>query len=172
MISRRASNRDPGNVANNKIVVTWIRCRSWRKMLIFVIQWQRSSSTKSTAFKKDLSISLSFNLYSFVNESLMNYFNVIRVCRNINVCVLIYIVDLFQNQRTDPSILSFDIKLVQLMSIDFNRTDFFDGVIVTHSMKKILDSTLHWSFEYVIGIDVDGVTIFKDQGLTTWAKRL
>ena len=73
----------------------------------------------------------------------MNCSNVTRVCRNINVYVLIYIVDLFQNQRIDPSIFSFDVELIQLISIDFNRTDFLDGIIVIYSMKEILDSIFY-----------------------------
>lgn len=31
------------------------------------------------------------------------------------------------------------------------------GVVVTHPMEKVLDSTLHRPFEGVIEIDVDGV---------------
>ena len=73
----------------------------------------------------------------------MNCSNVTRVCRNINVCALIYIVDLLQGQRTDPSTLPFDVELAQLMPVGFNRTDFLDGVVVTHPMKEVLDSTLH-----------------------------
>ena len=35
----------------------------------------------------------------------MNCSNITRVCRNINVCALTYIVGLLQGQRTDPSTL-------------------------------------------------------------------
>ena len=56
---------------------------------------------------------------------------------------LIYIVDLLQGQRTDPSTLPFDVELAQLMPVGFNGTDFLDGVVVTHPMKEVLDSTLH-----------------------------
>ena len=73
----------------------------------------------------------------------MNYFNVTRVCRNINVCALIYIVDLLQGQRTDPSTLLLDVELAQLMLVGFNRTNFLDGVVVIYSMKEVLNSTLY-----------------------------
>ena len=92
--------------------------------------------------------------------------------RSINVCAFIYIVDFLQGQRTDPSTLSFDVELAQLMSVGLDRTDFLDGIVVTHSMEKVLDSTLHRPFEGVIGIDVDGVAIPRDRGLTTGARRL
>ena len=78
-----------------------------------------------------------------------------------------YIVDLLQGQRTDPSTLPFDVELAQLMPVGLNRADFLNGVVVTHPMKKILDSTLYRSFECVIGIDADGVAIPRDRGLTT-----
>ena len=58
------------------------------------------------------------------------------------------------------------------MSVGLDRTDFLDGVVVTYSMKKVLDSILHRPFEGVIGIDVDGVAISRDRGLTTGARRL
>ena len=45
------------------------------------------------------------------------------------------------------------------MLVGFNRTDFLDGVVVTHLMKEVLDSTLYRPFEGVIGIDIDGVVI-------------
>ena len=50
----------------------------------------------------------------------MNYSNVTRMCRNINVCALIYIVDLFQGQGTDPPTLPFDIELAQVVAHTFN----------------------------------------------------
>ena len=50
------------------------------------------------------------------------------------------------------------------MLIDLDRTDFLDGVVVTYSIKKVLDSTYHRSFECVIEIDVDDVAIFRDRG--------
>lgn len=58
------------------------------------------------------------------------------------------------------------------MLINFNRIDFFDEVIVIYLMKEVFDSIFYWSFECVIKIDIDDVAIFKNQGLTTWAKRL
>ena len=97
----------------------------------------------------------------------MNCFNVTRVCRSINVCVFTYVVDLLQGQRTDSSTLSFNVELTQLMLVGLDRTDFLDEVVVIHSMKKVLDSTLHRPFECVIGIDVDGVAIPRDRELTT-----
>ena len=75
------------------------------------------------------------------------------------MCVFNYIVDFLQGQRTNPSTLPFDVELAQLMPVDLDRTDFLDGVVVTHPMKKVLDSTLHRPFECVIRIDVDGITI-------------
>ncbi len=83
------------------------------------------------------------------------------------MCAFTYVVDLLQGQRTDPSTLPFDVELAQLMPVGLDRTDFLDGVVVTHPMKKVLDSTLHRPFECVIGIDVDGVAIPRDRGLTT-----
>ena len=47
------------------------------------------------------------------------------------------------------------------MPVGFDRTDFFDRIIVTQSMKKILDSILRRLFECVIKIDIDDFTIFK-----------
>ena len=73
----------------------------------------------------------------------MNCSNVTRVCRNINVYALIYIVDLLPGQRTDPSTLPFDVELAQLMPVGFNQTDFLNRVTVTHPIKEVLDSTLH-----------------------------
>ena len=52
------------------------------------------------------------------------------------------------------------------MPVGLDRTDFLDGVVVTHPVKKVLDSTHHRPFECVIGIDVDGVAISRDRGLT------
>ena len=88
------------------------------------------------------------------------------MCRSINVCAFIYIVDLLQGQRTDSSTLLLDVELAQLMPIGLDRTDFLDGVVVTHSMKKVLDSTLYRPFKRVIGIDVDSVVTSRDRGLT------
>ena len=45
------------------------------------------------------------------------------------------------------------------------RADFLDGVVATHPMKKVLDSTHHRPFECVIGIDVDDIAISRDRGL-------
>ncbi len=53
------------------------------------------------------------------------------------------------------------------MPVGLDRTDFLDGVVVTHPMKKVLDSTLYRPFKCVIGIDIDGVAIPRDRGLTT-----
>ena len=74
MIPRRALGRNLINAIISKIVASWIRCRSWKKMFVFVIQWQRKIFKKSFAFKKNLSISLSFRPCSSTNKSLMNYF--------------------------------------------------------------------------------------------------
>ena len=82
------------------------------------------------------------------------------------MCAFIYIVDLLQGQRTDSSTLLLDVELAQLMPIGLDRTDFLDGVVVTHSMKKVLDSTLYRPFKRVIGIDVDSVVTSRDRGLT------
>lgn len=48
------------------------------------------------------------------------------------------------------------------MSVDLDRADFFDRIIVTQSMKKILDSAFRRLFECVIKIDIDDFTIFKN----------
>ena len=58
------------------------------------------------------------------------------------------------------------------MPIDLDRTNFLDGVVVTHPMKKVLDSTLHRLFEGVKGIDIDDIAIPRDRGLTTGTRRL
>ena len=58
------------------------------------------------------------------------------------------------------------------MSVDLDRTNFLDEIVVIYSMKKVLDSTLHRPFESVIEIDVDDVAISRDRGLTTGARRL
>ena len=78
------------------------------------------------------------------------------------MCAFNYIVDFLQGRRTDPSTLPFDVELAQLMPEGLNRADFLDGVVVTHPMKKVLDSTNHRPFECVIGIDIDGVAIPRD----------
>ena len=88
------------------------------------------------------------------------------------MCAFAYIVDFLQGQGTDPSTLPFDVELAQLMPVGLDRTDFLDGVVVTHPMEKVLDSTLHRPFEGVKGIDVDGVAIPRDRVLTTGARRL
>ena len=49
------------------------------------------------------------------------------------------------------------------MLVDLNRTDFLDGVVVIHLIKKVLDSIYYRPFECVIGIDVDGVAISRDR---------
>lgn len=54
-----------------------------------------------------------------------------------------YIVDLLQGQWTDLLTLPFDAELAQLMPVGLDRTDFLNEVVVTHPMKKLLDSTLH-----------------------------
>ena len=58
------------------------------------------------------------------------------------------------------------------MSVGLDRIDFLDGVVVIYSIKKVLDSILYRPFEGVKGIDIDGVAIFRDRGLTTGARRL
>ena len=46
---------------------------------------------KFIIFKRDLLTSLSFNLYSFINKSLINCFKVAYIYKNINV----YIINLY-----------------------------------------------------------------------------
>ena len=83
------------------------------------------------------------------------------------MCVFTYVVDLLQDQRTNSSILSFNVELTQLMLIGFDRTNFLDGVVIIYLIKKVLDSTLYRPFEYVIEIDVDDIAISRDRELTT-----
>jgi len=47
------------------------------------------------------------------------------------------------------------------MSEDLNRTDFLDRVIVTQSMKKVLDTTLCKSLECVVEINIDDLAISR-----------
>lgn len=47
------------------------------------------------------------------------------------------------------------------MLVDFDRTDFLDRVIITQSMKKVLDSTLCRSLECVVEIDIDNLAISR-----------
>ena len=54
------------------------------------------------------------------------------------------------------------------MSVDFDWTDFLDRVIITQSMKKVLDSTLCRSLECVVEIDIDDLAISRR--FITWAK--
>ena len=52
------------------------------------------------------------------------------------------------------------------MSVGLDGTDFLDGVVVAHPMKKVLNSTHYRPSECVIRIDVDGVAISGDRELT------
>lgn len=47
------------------------------------------------------------------------------------------------------------------MPVGLDRTDFFDRVVVTQLMKKILDPALRRLLEYVIRIDIDNFAIPK-----------
>lgn len=51
------------------------------------------------------------------------------------------------------------------MSVGFDRTDFLDRVIVTQSMKKVLNPALRRPLECVVGIDIDDLAIPRE--LTT-----
>ena len=82
------------------------------------------------------------------------------------MCAFTYIVDFLQGQWTDPLTFPFDVELAQLMPVGLDGTDFLDGVVVAHPMKKVLDSTHHRPSECVIRIDVDGVAIPGDRELT------
>ena len=81
--------------------------------------------------------------------------------RSINVFAFTYIVDFLQGQGTDSLTLLFDVELAQLMLVSLDQTDFLVGVVVTHSIEKVLDSILHRPFDCVKGIDVDGVAISR-----------
>ena len=72
-----------------------------------VTQWQRKTSRKSSASKRDLSVSLSSRPCSSASEPLMNYFFVSHV--GASMFFATYIEDLFQSQRVDSSIFPFDI---------------------------------------------------------------
>ncbi len=54
------------------------------------------------------------------------------------------------------------------MSVNLDRTDFLDRVIVTQSMKKVLDTTLCRSLECVVEINIDDLAISRR--FMTWAK--
>ncbi len=54
------------------------------------------------------------------------------------------------------------------MSVNLDRTDFLDRVIVTQSMKKVLDTILRRFLECVVRIDIDDRAISRRS--TTWAK--
>ena len=45
------------------------------------------------------------------------------------------------------------------MSIDLDRTDFLDRVIVTQPMKKVFDPALRSLLECVIRIDIDDFAV-------------
>lgn len=47
------------------------------------------------------------------------------------------------------------------MSVDFDWTDFLNRVIVTQSMKKVLDMILHKFLECVVRIDIDDRAISR-----------
>ncbi len=47
------------------------------------------------------------------------------------------------------------------MSVNLDRTDFLDRVIVTQSMKKVLDTTLCRSLECVVEINIDDLAISR-----------
>ena len=72
---------------------------------------------------------------------------------------------MLQDQRTDPSTLLFNIKLTQLIPIGLDQTNFLNEVVITHPIKKVLDSTLYRPFEYIIEIDIDDIAIFRDREL-------
>ena len=100
-----------------------------------VTQWQRSSSTKSSASIKGLSVSLSSSPCSSASGPLINFPTVNQAKEQ--TAVVTYIVDLFRGERTDPAALPFDIQLAQLMPVGFNRADFLDGIIVAQSVKEV-----------------------------------
>ncbi len=47
------------------------------------------------------------------------------------------------------------------MSVNLDRTDFLDRVIVTQSMKKVLDTTFRKFLECVVRIDIDDRAISR-----------
>ena len=58
------------------------------------------------------------------------------------------------------------------MLVDLDRTNFLNEVVITYSIKKVLDSTFYRPFESVIRIDIDDIAISRDRGLTTTARQL
>ncbi len=54
------------------------------------------------------------------------------------------------------------------MSVNLDWTDFLNRVIVTQSMKRVLDTILHRFLECVVRININNRAIFKR--LMTWAK--
>ena len=51
------------------------------------------------------------------------------------------------------------------MPVGLNRTDFLDGVVVAHPIKKVLNSTYYRPSECVVRIDIDGIAIPRDREL-------
>lgn len=74
---------------------------------MFVTQWQRKTSMKSSASKRGLSVLLLFRPCSLASEPLINYFFVSHV--GTLMFFAIYIKDLFQSQRVDLSTFPFDV---------------------------------------------------------------
>ena len=68
--------------------------------------------------------------------------------------VVVYLVDLLQHQRTDPSTFVFDVHLAELVPIRGNRADFPDGILVAHPVKEIVDPFGGRLLKRVVWVDV------------------
>ena len=126
----------------------------WGKELVSVTQWQWSTFKKSFTFSNDLFISLLFKLCFCVKNFIMNWFVFINFVQQFYHVWALYLRDFFQYQQTDSSSFVLDVNLTELMSVYCNRADFLNCVLITYSMKEVVDSVCRKLPECMIKIDV------------------
>jgi len=66
------------------------------------------------------------------------------------VLIIVYLINFLQYQRTDLSILIFDIYLVKLISVYNNGANFLNGILVIYLIKEIVDPPCRGLFERII----------------------
>ena len=70
-----------------------------------------------------------------------------------------YRVHLSLVDRVHAAALPFDIQLTEIVSVDFDRADFLDRVLVAHPVQKIFESAHNGYLEDVIRIDFNNTAV-------------
>jgi len=73
--------------------------------------------------------------------------------------VVIYLVDLFQHQRTDPSTPVFDVHLAELVPVGGDGANFPNRILVAHPVKEIVDPARRSLLERVVGVDIHHLAV-------------